>query len=220
MCDWAFFSSKTLIYRRQQEGSRLWRGRRQGPAFANGGQGACDECLLHALRSTFGQGRAVRRWQGHLVCGVRARCWHALMCERGHSPWHGGMIPSQFDDSRAVCLSTKKPVSTFARAISVIVLFSCLGFSPLPSLEDAPAPDALHSFKADIVDGKIQVTAKPSDTLKENKARFPTLRSGQIKTAGGAGVVIVGGGAGALHTIDSLREVGIHCSPYLIILTC
>ncbi|GJJ08282.1 hypothetical protein Clacol_002492 [Clathrus columnatus] len=72
-------------------------------------------------------------------------------------------------------------------------------------IEDAPAPNAIHSFKAEVKDGKIYVTANQSDTLKENKSRFPTLRTNYITE--GPGVVIVGGGAGALHAIESLREV-------------
>ncbi|KIJ52598.1 hypothetical protein M422DRAFT_26172 [Sphaerobolus stellatus SS14] len=74
-------------------------------------------------------------------------------------------------------------------------------------IEDAPAPDALHSFKAQVVDGKIQVTADQSQTLKQNKSRFPTLRTAEFLTEG-PGVVIVGGGAGSLHVIESLRENG------------
>lgn len=78
----------------------------------------------------------------------------------------------------------------------------------LVGAEDAPAPDALHSFKAEVKDGKILVTAKQSDTLKENKSRLPTLTSSSF-TAEGSGVVIVGGGAGSLHVVESLREVGL-----------
>ena len=52
----------------------------------------------------------------------------------------------------------------------------------------------------------IYVTAKQSDTLKENKSRPPTLRAQGYATQG-LGVVIVGGGPGALNTIQSLREV-------------
>lgn len=72
--------------------------------------------------------------------------------------------------------------------------------------EDAPAPNAIHSFKAEISDGKIHVTAKQSDTLKANKSRLPKLHV-QNTTTKGTGVVIVGGGAGALNAIESLREV-------------
>ncbi|KAF8591101.1 flavoprotein [Ramaria rubella] len=74
-------------------------------------------------------------------------------------------------------------------------------------IEDAPAPDALHSFKAEISGGKIHVTAKQSNTMKANKSRFPTLRAQGYPTES-LGVVIVGGGAGALHAIESLRENG------------
>ncbi|KAF8529814.1 flavoprotein [Gautieria morchelliformis] len=78
-------------------------------------------------------------------------------------------------------------------------------------IEDAPAPDALHSFKAEISGGMIHVTAKQSDTLKANKSRSLTLRAQGYSTQG-PGVVIVGGGAGALHTIESLRENGFEKS--------
>ncbi|QRW21600.1 apoptosis-inducing factor 1 [Rhizoctonia solani] len=44
-------------------------------------------------------------------------------------------------------------------------------------IEDAPAPDALHSFKAEIKDGKIVVTANPEHTTKEGKSRAPKLAS-------------------------------------------
>lgn len=73
-------------------------------------------------------------------------------------------------------------------------------------IEDAPALDALHSFKAEISDGKIHVTAKQSDTLKENKSRLPKPQAQGYSTQG-PGVVIVGGGAGALQAVESLREV-------------
>ncbi|OJT01779.1 Apoptosis-inducing factor 1 [Trametes pubescens] len=77
-------------------------------------------------------------------------------------------------------------------------------------IEDAPAPTALHSFKAEIVDGKISVTADPTSTTSANKSRQPKLlATGSSVTAGqGKGVVIVGGGSGAFHLIESLREHG------------
>ncbi len=76
-------------------------------------------------------------------------------------------------------------------------------------LEDAPAPSALHRFKAEVKDGKILVTADPSATLSANKSRPPTLlATGSDVAAGqGKGVVIVGGGSGAFMCIESLREV-------------
>ncbi|KAJ8586931.1 hypothetical protein M405DRAFT_882996 [Rhizopogon salebrosus TDB-379] len=73
-------------------------------------------------------------------------------------------------------------------------------------IEDAPAPAAIHSFKAEIADGKINVTADPSQTLKNNMSRTPKLSIGA--TGVGKGVVIVGGGSATFHAIESLREHG------------
>jgi hypothetical protein len=75
-----------------------------------------------------------------------------------------------------------------------------------PLLEDAPAPSALHSFKAHTADGKIHVTANPTHTLKDNKSRQPKLSSTGSDSIG-KGVVIVGGGSGAFQAVESLREV-------------
>ena len=72
--------------------------------------------------------------------------------------------------------------------------------------EDAPAPAALHSFQTHIADGKIYVTADPANTAKEKKSRPPKLLSSGSEV-GGAGVVIVGGGSGAFHATEGLREV-------------
>ncbi|KAG1747078.1 uncharacterized protein EDB91DRAFT_1116111 [Suillus paluster] len=74
-------------------------------------------------------------------------------------------------------------------------------------IEDAPAPTAIHSFKAEVVDGKINVTADPSQTLKSNMSRAPKLLS--TGAAGsGKSVVIIGGGSATFHAIESLREHG------------
>lgn len=74
-------------------------------------------------------------------------------------------------------------------------------------IEDAPAPAAIHSFKAEVVDGKINVTADPSQTLKSKMSRAPNLLS--TGTAGsGKSVVIIGGGSATFHAIESLREHG------------
>ncbi|TFK91389.1 hypothetical protein K466DRAFT_482810 [Polyporus arcularius HHB13444] len=77
-------------------------------------------------------------------------------------------------------------------------------------IEDAPAPTALHSFKAEVVNGKIQVTADPSATLSKNKSRQPKLLAtgSNVPVGQGKGVVIVGGGSGAFMAIESLREHG------------
>lgn len=74
-------------------------------------------------------------------------------------------------------------------------------------IEDAPAPNALHSFKAHVDDGKIHVTANPIHTLQANKSRPPKLLSSGTEAVG-RDLVIVGGGSGAFHAVESLREHG------------
>jgi len=96
-------------------------------------------------------------------------------------------------------------VVSFLSFFSVILFLLWVDDSPTIS-EDAPASDAIHSFNAEITAGKIYVTAKQSDTLKDNKSRPPTLHVQNYSTEG-TGVVIVGGGAGAFNAIESLREV-------------
>ena len=76
--------------------------------------------------------------------------------------------------------------------------------------EDAPAPSALHSFRTHIADGKIYVTADPANTTKEKMSRPPKLLASGTEV-GGAGVVIVGGGSGAFHAVESLREASRVC---------
>ncbi|KAG2756692.1 hypothetical protein P692DRAFT_20825944 [Suillus brevipes Sb2] len=74
-------------------------------------------------------------------------------------------------------------------------------------IEDAPAPAAIHSFKAVVADGKIIVTADPSLTLKSNMSRSPKLLSTGV-AGSGRSVVIIGGGSATFHAIESLREHG------------
>ncbi|KAG9009413.1 hypothetical protein FRB94_012070 [Tulasnella sp. JGI-2019a] len=75
-------------------------------------------------------------------------------------------------------------------------------------IEDAPAVDNIHSFKAEVKDGKIYVTATEAETLKKNMVKAPSVTSQSAEAVSDHGVVIVGGGAGALHTIESLRLHG------------
>jgi hypothetical protein len=75
-------------------------------------------------------------------------------------------------------------------------------------VEDAPAPMALHSFKTTVTNGEIHVTAHTESTLKKNLARQATLLDGGVYSLG-PGVVIVGGGSGAFHAVESLREVTV-----------
>jgi hypothetical protein len=74
-------------------------------------------------------------------------------------------------------------------------------------IEDAPAINAIHSFKTHVDSGKIHVTADPKFTKKDdNLVRQPNIAS-DLNREESSGVVIVGGGAGAIHAIESLREV-------------
>jgi hypothetical protein len=98
-----------------------------------------------------------------------------------------------------------QPVLTFALGILVCshsqgpyLRFKWLYYLP----EDAPAQAALQSFKTHVSDGKIYVTADP---LKVDSSRPPKLNISGTDT--GKGVLIVGGGAGAYHTVESLRQV-------------
>ncbi|EKM58472.1 uncharacterized protein PHACADRAFT_252817 [Phanerochaete carnosa HHB-10118-sp] len=75
-------------------------------------------------------------------------------------------------------------------------------------IEDAPAPSALHSFKAEVKDGQIHVTADPENTNKKNMSRQPKLLATGSAQSTTPGVVIVGGGSGAFHAVESLREHG------------
>jgi NADPH-dependent 2,4-dienoyl-CoA reductase/sulfur reductase-like enzyme/nitrite reductase/ring-hydroxylating ferredoxin subunit len=74
-------------------------------------------------------------------------------------------------------------------------------------IEDAPAPMSLHSFQTQVKDGKIHVTANPANTLKANMSRQPNLLATGVNSTG-KGIVIVGGGSGAFHAVESLREHG------------
>ncbi|KAG2071726.1 FAD/NAD(P)-binding domain-containing protein [Suillus decipiens] len=74
-------------------------------------------------------------------------------------------------------------------------------------IEDAPAPAAIHSFKAAVANGKINVTADPSLTLKNNMSRSPKLLSTGV-AGSGKSVVIIGGGSATFYAIESLREHG------------
>ncbi|KAJ7749504.1 hypothetical protein DFH07DRAFT_828598 [Mycena maculata] len=74
-------------------------------------------------------------------------------------------------------------------------------------IEDAPAPDALHSFQVKVSDGQIHVSANPADTQKANMSRAPKLTTTGTETHGD-GVVIIGGGSATFHAVESLREHG------------
>lgn len=103
---------------------------------------------------------------------------------------------------------TLQPASTSALETSVTHYSSSIypGVNQIYA-EDAPAPSALHSFKASVSEGKIYVTADPQNTTKQNMSRPPKLLATGTASSTGPGVVIVGGGSGAFHAVESLREV-------------
>jgi hypothetical protein len=74
--------------------------------------------------------------------------------------------------------------------------------------EDAPAPSAIHAFKTQVSGGKIHVTADPARTVKDNLARAPRVSSTSERSSSKGGVVIIGGGSGTFHAVESLRENG------------
>jgi hypothetical protein len=80
-------------------------------------------------------------------------------------------------------------------------------------IEDAPGLDSLYSYKAEVKDGKIVVTASLSE-IKSKVGRLPTkagkgIRQTQNKEQReNEQVVIVGGGSGTIHCLESLREHG------------
>lgn len=78
-------------------------------------------------------------------------------------------------------------------------------------IEDAPALAALHSFETELQDSKLKVTAELDKTSTKDWGRQPNLPS-SYQTTGANGVVIVGGGGGTMHAIESLREV--RCEEY------
>lgn len=84
-------------------------------------------------------------------------------------------------------------------------------FNSLHQLTDLcySAPFNLQSFKVEIKDDDIYVTADPE--LVSQNQRATKLSKGPSSSAidgGKKGVVIVGGGSGALFAVEGLRELG------------
>ncbi|KIK10084.1 hypothetical protein K443DRAFT_81036 [Laccaria amethystina LaAM-08-1] len=143
-----------------------------------------DEDQLHdgqMQEVAFGEGKILLSRLGEKIHATSAFCTHY------GAPLAKGVLTS---DGRVVC-------PWHGACFNV-----CTG-----DIEDAPAPMALHSFKTRVIDGKIHVTANPANTLKNNLARQPTLLATGVDSSG-KGTVIVGGGSGAFHAVESLREHG------------
>ncbi|KAG5721933.1 putative flavoprotein C26F1.14C [Termitomyces sp. T112] len=143
-----------------------------------------DDSELHdgqMKEVAFGEGKVLLSRLGDKIHATSAFCTHY------GAPLAKGVLTS---DARVVC-------PWHGACFNV-----CTG-----DIEDSPAPSALHSFKAHVSDGKIYVTANPAHALGNNKARQPTLLSSGTDSVG-KGLIIVGGGAAAFHTVESLREHG------------
>lgn len=73
-------------------------------------------------------------------------------------------------------------------------------------IEDAPALDSLLSLKLEVEGSDIFVTAD-AEKLKGKPGVAPSCKGGVQSVKQGKGVVIVGGGAGAIHCVEELRKV-------------
>ncbi|KAH8601972.1 hypothetical protein B0O99DRAFT_607856 [Bisporella sp. PMI_857] len=75
-------------------------------------------------------------------------------------------------------------------------------------IENAPAVDALPSFKLAEKDGAVYVTGEEQNI--KGSRRKPNLRinGAASRVAGAEHVVVVGGGSGGLATVEALRENG------------
>ncbi|KAF9790471.1 hypothetical protein BJ322DRAFT_1104126 [Thelephora terrestris] len=147
----------------------------------------CDEASLNdgeMKEVEFGSGKVLLARIGEKVHATSAYCSHY-----GAQLANGVLVA----DGRVVC-------PWHGACFNV-----CTG-----DIEDAPAPAAIHSFKTSVSNGKIYVTADEERVSKPNMSRSPKVSSNPDggMASGNAGVVIVGGGSGAFHSILSLRENG------------
>lgn len=74
-------------------------------------------------------------------------------------------------------------------------------------IEDAPALDSLLSLKLEVEGNDVFVTAD-AEKLKGKPGVAPSCKGGVQSVKQGKGVVIVGGGAGAIHCVEELRKSG------------
>lgn len=82
-------------------------------------------------------------------------------------------------------------------------------------IEDAPGLDSLYKYKAEIKDGKIVVSAPEKELKSKVGRKIPRARNPSVASKTET-VVIVGGGSGCIHTIESLRQVRFLLSPWAL----
>ena len=73
-------------------------------------------------------------------------------------------------------------------------------------IEDSPGLDSLWSFAATVKDGKIVVKASAKE-VNSKVGRIVGKARTEKPSPGAETVVIVGGGSGGIHTVESLRMV-------------
>jgi len=87
---------------------------------------------------------------------------------------------------------------------------ACFNVCKNGDLEDAPGIDSLQSFKVEISGSDVYVHA-PSDEKSLSAYRQPggpKVSIGEDESSKPSSVLIVGGGPGAAHTVEALREEG------------
>ena len=190
-------------------------------------------CLVQDAHSTyrkevdFGNGKVLLSKLGDKVHATSAYCTHygaplvkGVLVADGRVVWCVDPITliapqthPRIAHGTEVCHSPSfQPKLLNERRQSAACFNVCTG-----DIEDAPAPAALHSFKTSISDGKIHVTADEERVAKANMSRQPNVLANPDAglASGNAGVVIVGGGSGAFHSVISLREVRRRFQRYL-----
>lgn len=73
-------------------------------------------------------------------------------------------------------------------------------------IENAPAIDALPTYKLSEKDGSVYITGE-KESIKGSR-RKPNIKISSTGASGAEKVVVVGGGSGALGTVEALRENG------------
>lgn len=74
-------------------------------------------------------------------------------------------------------------------------------------IEDAPGLDSLWKFSATVKDGKIVVAASQKEIKSKVGRVVPKAKTEKGVQESKETVVIVGGGSGGIHTVESLRMV-------------
>jgi nitrite reductase/ring-hydroxylating ferredoxin subunit len=110
-----------------------------------------------------------------------------------------------------LCLSTRTMLTTLDGRITCPWHGACFN-AKNGDIENAPAIDALPSFELSEKNGSVYITGE-QQSIKGSR-RKPNIKISGV--AGSEKVVIVGGGSGALGTLEALRENGFKGSITLI----